>query len=217
MRETVDWLSKFFAIAFVELVLITVMLLCGIILQTVAGFYHYELIQYCQEFYLIVFPGVMAYTLLAFFVQTMVSNKFIGHAIIVGVFFSSQVLPRFNFEDSLYVPMQTTPYIYSDMNRYGHFVAALFWSNVYWLAIVAALAVFSIALTRRGAEDSWSARWIQGRRRLPGLTPAIILFVLIALGSGSWFFYNTRVLNTLLYPETAPRLPSPIRKGLQEI
>ena len=86
MRETTDWLSKFFAIAFVELVLITIMLLCGIILQTTSGFYHYELIQYCQEFYLIVFPSVMGYVLLSFFVQTIVSNKFLGHAIIVGVF-----------------------------------------------------------------------------------------------------------------------------------
>ena len=67
-----------------------------IILQTAAGFYHYELLQYCQEFYLIVFPGVMAYTLLSFFVQTLVSNKFIGHGIVIAVFFASQVLPRFN-------------------------------------------------------------------------------------------------------------------------
>jgi ABC-2 type transport system permease protein len=196
MRETTDWLSKFFAIAFVELVLITIMLLCGIILQTFAGYYHYELLQYCQEFYLIVFPSVMAYVLLAFFVQTIVSNKFIGHAIIVGVFFIGIALPRFNFENTLYVPMQTTPYTYSDMNRYGHFAAALFWSNVYWLSIVAALAVFSIALSRRGAEDSWSSRWIQARRRLSGLTPALVLFVLIAIGSGTWYFYNTHVLNT---------------------
>ncbi len=195
-RETVDWLSKFFAIAFVELVLITVMLLCGIIMQTAAGYYNFELLQYCQEFYLIVFPSVMAYTLLAFFVQTMVSNKFLGHAIVIGVFFAGIILPRFNFEDSLYVPLQTTPYTYSDMNRYGHFVAALAWSLVYWTAIVAVLAVISIALSRRGAEDDWSVRWIQARRRLPGLTPCIVLFAVIAVGSGGWYFYNTHVLNT---------------------
>ena len=56
MRETTDWLSKFFALVFVEVVLLTVMLLCGIIMQTVAGYYHYDLLQYFKELYLIVFP-----------------------------------------------------------------------------------------------------------------------------------------------------------------
>ena len=60
----------------------------------------------------------------------------------------------------------------------------------------AVLAIFSIALSRRGAEDSWSARWIQARRRLPGLAPAILLFALLTIGSGTWYFYNTHILNT---------------------
>ena len=49
MRETTDWLSKLTAIAFVELVLLTVTMLVGILMQTVAGYYHYELLQYVQR------------------------------------------------------------------------------------------------------------------------------------------------------------------------
>ena len=84
------------------------------------------------------------------------------------------------------------------MNGYGHFVPGLVWSITYWTAIFAVLAVISIAFARRGAEDSWRARAQQAWARLPRLTPALVLFALIAIGSGWWFYYNAHVLNEYL-------------------
>ena len=98
-------------------------------------------------------------------------------------------------------------YIYSDMNGYGHFVPALFWSITYWLAIMAVLGVASIALARRGAEDSLRARFRSARARAPRLAPVALLFALIAAGAGSWYFYNTHVLNEYL--------DSKARRGIQ--
>ncbi len=46
LRESIDWLSKFLAIAFVELVLLTVTMFCGVFMQTIAGYHHYEFLQY---------------------------------------------------------------------------------------------------------------------------------------------------------------------------
>ena len=59
--------------------------LCGIVMQTMAGYYNYELSQYAKELYLVTFPQVLTFVLLAMFIQTVVSNKFIGHGIIIGV------------------------------------------------------------------------------------------------------------------------------------
>ena len=84
------------------------------------------------------------------------------------------------------------------MNGYGHFVPGLLWSIVYWTAIFAVLGCLSIALARRGAEDGWHTRLVQSRARLPRLTPALVFFALIAIGSGSWFYYNAHVLNEFL-------------------
>src|SRR6202161_449088 len=86
LGETTDWLSKLFALCFVELILLTVTGLCGILMQTLAGYYHYELIQYGKELYLITFPQVLTFALLALFIQTVVPNKFIGHGIVIGIF-----------------------------------------------------------------------------------------------------------------------------------
>ncbi len=195
LRESTDWLSKFFALCFVELVLLTVVGLCGILMQTIAGYYHYELLQYFKELYVVTFPQVLIFVLLALFIQTVVSNKFIGHGIVIGIVVLTSVLSSFGWENTLYLIGNNTPYTYSDMNGYGHFVPALFWSITYWLSVTSVLAVISIALARRGAEESWSARLHLARQRAPRLLPAFSLFLLLALGSGGWFFYNAHILN----------------------
>lgn len=53
MNENVDWLSKLSALCLVEIALLTVTALCGIVMQTIAGYYHYELLQYAKELYVI--------------------------------------------------------------------------------------------------------------------------------------------------------------------
>jgi ABC-type transport system involved in multi-copper enzyme maturation permease subunit len=198
MSESTDWLSKFTAIALVEIALLAATMLVGIVMQTIAGYYHYEILQYLKELYVVTFPQVLALTLFALFVQTMVSNKFVGHAIVIGTFILQQILFSFGWENTLYLPGATPAYTYSDMNGYGHFVPALFWSIAYWLSMFALLAVVSIAYTRRGAEDSLSARTRLALRRAPGLMPAAAFFLLCTFGAGAWYYYNAHVLNEFL-------------------
>jgi ABC-2 type transport system permease protein len=198
ISETTDWLSKLFALCLVELILLTVTMLCGILMQTISGYYHYELLQYVKELYFITFPQILTFIFFALFVQTVVSNKFIGHGIVIGAFVITPVLYNFGWENTLYLIGSTPPYTYSDMNGYGHFVPALFWSITYWLSITAILAVISIALARRGSDDGWSTRLGLARRRAPRLLPAATILLLIAVGSGAWYFYNAHVLNEYL-------------------
>ncbi len=207
MRESTDWFSRLTAVVVVELVLITFAMLIGIVMQTFFGYYHYEFLQYFKELYLVTFPQILIFILLSLFVQTVVSNKFVGYAILIGVFVIVPILYNFGWENTLYLILQTPAYTYSDMNGYGHFVQVLFWSTTYWLGISAALGVVSIALARRGAEDSLRARARLALQRAPRLVPAALLFVLIAAGAGSWYFYNAHVLNEYL--------DSKARRGIQ--
>jgi len=198
MRESIDWLSKLLAIAFVEVVLLLVTMLCGILMQTIAGYYRYEFLQYFKELFLVAFPQIIMFALLAMFIQTIVNNKFVGHGIAIGIFVIVPILFNFGWENTLYLFGNVPPYTYSDMNGYGHFVRALFWSNIYWLSISAFLGVISVALTRRGADDSWSARWRLAAARFPRLVPAAALCLLVAAGSGGWYYYNAHILNEYL-------------------
>jgi ABC-2 type transport system permease protein len=198
MRESTDWLSKLAALAVIELALLTVVMLCGILSQIFAGYYHFELLQYFKELYIVVFPQILIYTFFALFLQTVLKNKFIGHAIVIGSFVLLAVLQAHGWENTLYLFGNTPNYTYSDMNGYGHFVPALFWSITYWLSIAAFLGVVSIGLAVRGSDDGFASRLRHFRHRAPRLAPAGILLLLIAIGSGIWYFYNTRVLNEFL-------------------
>jgi ABC-2 type transport system permease protein len=198
ISETTDWFSKLFALCFVEFILLTVAMFCGILMQTISGYYHYELLQYVKELYFITFPQILTFVFFAFFIQTVVSNKFIGHGIVIGAFVITPILFSFGWENTLYLIGSTPSYTYSDMNGYGHFVPALFWSILYWLAITAILAVVSIALARRGSDDGWAARIGLARQRASRLVPAAAILLLIAIGSGAWYFYNAHVLNEYL-------------------
>ena len=103
MRESIDWLSRLTAVVVVELFLLAVAMLIGIFMQTIAGYYHYELLQYLKELYVVTFPQVLTFILLAFFVQTVVSNKFIGHGILIGIFVLMPILFNFGWENTLYL------------------------------------------------------------------------------------------------------------------
>ncbi|MGH7648931.1 MAG: M1 family aminopeptidase, partial [Gemmatimonadaceae bacterium] len=216
MHATTDWLSKLSAIAVIELVMLTVTMLVGIFMQTLAGYYHYEVLQYFKELYVITFPQVMGFALLAMFVQTAVSNKFVGHGIVIAIFVLNPILFNFGWENSLYLPGAYPAYTYSDMNGYGYFVAPVFWGLTYWTAIFAFLGVASIALTQRGAEESGAARLRQARARARRLMPAAIACLIVALGAGSWFYYNAHVLNEYRTAEDTRRIQAGYEKDFKK-
>jgi ABC-2 type transport system permease protein len=193
--ESSDWLSKLTAIAFVECILLIITMAVGMLMQTLAGYYHYEVWQYVQELFFITFPQIMGFAMFAMFVQTMVSNKFIGHGIVIGVFVLQTVLSSWGWENTLLIPGNVPAYIYSDMNGYGHFVPSIVWATTYWVAIFAFLGLISMAYARRGAEDSLRARGRLARARMPALSVASALSVLLAVGAGAWYYYNAHVLN----------------------
>jgi ABC-2 type transport system permease protein len=206
MLESTDWLSRLTAVVVVEIILLAFAGFIGVVMQTMAGYYHYEFLQYFKELYVVTFPQVLTFILFALFVQTVVSNKFLGYAILIGLFVLMPVLYTFGWENTLYLLGQTPAYTYSDMNGYGHFVPALFWSITYWFAVCAVLGVISIALARRGAEDSLRARVRLALQRAPRLAAVAAFFAIIAIGSGAWYYYNAHVLNEYLDSDARRRI-----------
>ena len=194
----IDTLGKLAALCTAELVLLTIIMLCGILSQTFGGYYNFELLQYFQELYLIVFPQVVIFAQLAYFVQTIVPNKFIGHGIVIGVFLIEQILDTRGVTDHLFTYDDIVTYTYSDMNGYGHYVQPVLWSTLYWLFWGVLLGVIASLLARRGAEINLRSRLRVARQSLPAYAILLILPVLAIAGSGGWYYYNTHVLNPFL-------------------
>jgi len=191
----IDWMSKFVALLIVQLAVLTIVIITGVFSQATQGYFRFEFLQYFKELYLIVFAGVMIFSLFCLFIQTLVKNKFIGHAIAIAVVLIPSFVIKWGWIDVLYLYNTPGSYTYSDMNGYGHFVQPQLWENFYWLAFTCLLAVFGIALAQRGIDAPWGERWRNAKLRLPSLLPFAALFALATVGSGAWIFYNTHVLN----------------------
>ncbi len=195
LRDWTDFVSKFLALAMVETVLASVVLVCGVFSQASNGYFRFELGHYAKEIYLIYLPQLLMVILLALFLQTVMGNKFVAHAVVVGFFISIPTLYAWGIENRMYMYGEITPYTYSDMNGYGHFAKALFWVTAYWMCVGGLLGVFAIAFARRGSEQSFGARVKQARSRMARLIPAAVAFLILAGTCGAVFFYNTHVLN----------------------
>jgi ABC-2 type transport system permease protein len=195
LRDWTDFVSKFLALAMVETVLASVVLVCGVLSQAVSGYFRFELVHYAKEIYLIYLPQLLMVILLALFLQTILGNKFVAHALVVGFFILIPILYSWGIENRLYMYGEITPYTYSDMNGYGHFTKALFWVTFYWLSVGGLLAVLAIAFARRGTEQSFAARWKKAGPRITRLIPAAAAFLILAGTCGAVFYYNAHVLN----------------------
>ena len=198
LRDWADFVSKFLALAAVQALLVTMILLSGVLSQAMAGYFRFEWAHYAKEIYLVYLPQLLMVILLALFLQTVVSNKFVAHGLIIGFFVLIPTLYGWGIENRLYLFGEVTPYTYSDMNGYGHFAAGLFWISAYWLCVGGLLGVLAVLFSRRGTEQSFAARLKKARPRMARLAVAGAAFLLLAATSGGVFFYNTHIVNRFM-------------------
>ncbi len=134
---------------------------------------------------------------LALFLQVLSNNKFLGYLLtIVWLVLSVIGFDLLHWEQHLYNYGTAPDAPYSDMNGFGHFLKATLWFDFYWAAFAAVLLVLAALFWVRGTDQTWRDRVREARARLHAPAKVVLAFGLLAfLGSGSWIYYNTNVLN----------------------
>ncbi|OBQ55511.1 ABC transporter permease [Tamlana sp. s12] len=189
--------SKFLAIVMICFILVNLVLISGVITQTAKGYFNYEFQKYFTDLYLIEFPKYIIYTLLAFFIHSLVTKKFLGHVITIAIWATLFALNSFaDIDNNLYLYGYTPRYIVSDMNGFGHFGPALFWFLFYWLSFGGVLLLIGYLFWKRGTDSGRKARWQIAKERLNIKTIGALIVLFVAfLGSGIFINYNTKTLN----------------------
>jgi len=205
MSEVVDatpvpssalWFGKLLALYLIVIVLLTTAMLSTMAVQTAKGFHDYQLALYVKGLFLEVGLAMLMIATLAFVLQVVTNNKYLGFLLMLLYFVSMAVLPAMHFEHNLYRFANTPPAPYSDMNGYGHFVAPLVWFNLYWTLFCGLLLLTGHLLWVRGTESNFGKRLrIAGGRfgAAPKTTLAVLLIAFVA--TGGFIYYNTNVLN----------------------
>ena len=201
------FLSKLAALGLVQVLLLALVMACGILLQTLKGYFRYEPGLYLESLFVVQLPDYLLLCVLAMLVQVLVNNKFLGHFVMVIYYVANIFKSQLGINHKLldYGSDPGTPY--SDLNGYGHFLTGFAWFKLYWAGGAVLLALLANVLWQRGTEARLTARLGEGRRRWgrPAWT-ALALGALVMLSTGSFIFYNTNVQNQFITPKTQEKL-----------
>jgi ABC-2 type transport system permease protein len=196
VRSSAVWGGKLAALWAMVVFLMATAVLATISVQTAKGYYHYELGLYARGLLADSLLPMFMMATLAFFLQVLANNKYVGFLCMLLYFVSLPVLPAVHLEHYLYRFAQTPPAPYSDMNGFGHFVQPLAWFNIYWALFCGLLIVAAHLLWVRGSETAMRTRLrIAGARFGPPARTATALLAAAFVACGGYIYYNTNILN----------------------
>ncbi|QOL26439.1 ABC transporter permease [Thalassotalea sp. LPB0316] len=190
------WLSKLIALTLVMAILYVIGTIVTLINQVALGYFNFELSQYAIRLgYINLVPLLMS-VVLAFFLQVLSPNKYIGMLLFVLFIISTLVLSNFGFSHNMFQFGGAPRVFYSDINTYGHFMTAFNWYMLYWAGMCIALSAITYGLWHRGPAQPLKSRFKRMSYYIgaPGRV-AIVLGLVIFVGAGSYIHYNTRVIN----------------------
>ncbi|WP_162056283.1 M1 family aminopeptidase [Pontibacter pamirensis] len=193
----VPFASKLSALMLVQVVLLLVVMFCGIIIQTLEGYYQYEFDVYIRGLFGIELIEYLMLCVLAMLVQVVVNSKYMGHFIMVVYYLLNISMEELGWEHNLYSFNSDPGISYSAMNGYGHFVRPFIVYKVYWAAFALLLAVTGNLLWARGTETMFRWRVKIASMQLTRSTLLVAAAGLtVFLLTGGFIFYNTNILNT---------------------
>jgi len=196
MPSFVVMTGKVLAMIFMHITLLCVLMLTGMAMQAVQGYYQFEISVYVAVLFGDKLTWLIMYTLIGFFLQVMINQKFLGFASMILFQIATIFAFAMGLEHSLFQFAQQDLGTFSQMNNFGHFVTSFSWYDGYWMSFSLILFALSIVFSVRGAEALMKFRWKVGKLRFtkPILSFALMTVLLFSL-SGCYIFYNTNYVN----------------------
>lgn len=175
-------------------------IIIGILFQTSKGYFNYEIGLYIQAFVYETLPRYLVWAPIFVVVQVLVNQKYIGYTVsILMLFMLAFIFPVLDISTNM-LQIGGGPRIqYSDMNGFGSAFAGAMWFNLYWTLFAFLLLMLSGFVWIRGKQGaSFKARFKQFKVNFKGSFALVTLvFGLLWLGTASFVFYNTKVLNEI--------------------
>lgn len=193
------WASKILSLWAVIALLYVVGMAFTILFQLLQGYTQLQLgVYFIELFYISYLPWCLL-GVLAFFIQTLSPNKYVGMLLFVAYFIASLVFQELGIEHNMFSYADAPAVPYSDLNGFGWFLEGFSWYMVYWSALALALSTLGYALWQRGPEAKLKERIKMIRYQL-GSGGKIVLAasLLVFLITGGYIHYNTTVLNNFV-------------------
>lgn len=194
---TVTFTSKIVALLLVYATLLLFLIGFGLLFQTLKGYTHYEIDVYFIALYGVALPNLALVVFLAFFLQAIVDNKYLGIALLVGYYVLTLVLGEWGIQHPLAVYGGAPSPVYSAMNGFGPNVGMFTWMTLYYAATALVLLTFGRLLLTRGTPTGSRARLRIARGRVTRGWLAFCGLALATWAGLAWYaHHNIDVLNT---------------------
>lgn len=192
------FVSKFFALIGLQLMLFALIMLTSIGIQAYNGFYQFEIGLYLQSLLGYGWIEFIIWALMALAVQTFFKNYIIGFFVLLVLQIGWPAISKIGIEQPIFFFNSIPTPAYSDMNGFGSsadfgkFVIYAF----YWSLFVAGLSGLTLLFWRRGVFSGLKERFYYAKKRATCIVlgPTILFFVCF-LSLGSYLYYENTVLN----------------------
>ena len=189
-------LSKQFALIGLKALLSLVVMLCGMSIQIVKGYYRLDPGLYFEALFLTQLPGYALAAVLAIFLQVLINQRYLAYFAMILYYGATLTFGSLDLSNPLLLYGNTPGFIYSAMNGAGHYLLRERWYLLYWSGAAVMLTVLALLFWPRGAHDSWRIRLRLARHALS--QPVLASFgagLAIFLVAGSILFYTFHIAN----------------------
>jgi ABC-2 type transport system permease protein len=173
-------------------------IVAGIVYQLFNGYTKLELGIYFQDFIFSALPRYIIWSLIFVFLQVILNSKYIAYFVSILFLFLLNILMLIFEWQSNMVRLGSGPsYLYSDMNGFGPSLESSNWFNLYWILFGVLLLVLAGLIWVRGVTFGLKNRLKSAKKHLtPKFALGLSLISILWLGTASFVYYNTQVLNS---------------------
>ncbi len=188
--------AKFISLCTVILSMLFVASLTTIIFQLVSDVHAIDISQYFKSLTYFVALPFMLLAVVAFLIQTLSPNKYIGMLFFVGFLFIPVAFANLGINHNMVSYASSPQLIYSDINEYGWFLTTQYNYMSYWVSLAIGLSAVSFAMWQRGPDSNVLKRLQQLPYQLGKTGQVLIMLSLICFVSfGTVIYYNTTQIN----------------------
>jgi ABC-2 type transport system permease protein len=177
--------SKLSALLLMQVAYAVLVIGYGIFVQLALYRYtHLELDVYLAAVFGVKLLGWWAIAVVVLLLQAAAPNMYAGYAMSAVVIGAGSIVPL-GRAGGLFRAGFAPPYVYSDMNGFGHFGPALLWYRTYWALVSVCLVIVAALLWPRGTTDGVMRRLRTLPARMTPRVGAILAAALMAATAGA--------------------------------
>jgi ABC-2 type transport system permease protein len=201
------FLGKYIAILGSMMLLQLIVIAVAIATQAYKGFFDFKIWLYVRELLLMDMLGFAFILALAFLIQALSPNMYLGFFIVViFLALSNFGLQALDWVSNMVDFGGLPNYTLSDFYGYAPFKSTLSWFSGYWVLFCSLLGLAAILFWARGRETG-----VRGRFRMAALEwknyKGAAYFASFAWAVvASWVFYNTKMENKIVSPKEFQKL-----------